>query len=471
MDYILAVDQGTHASRAAVLDDEGRILSQHRVQVDLARPQPGWAEQDPDQIAASVTTAITETLHDLGPRERQKVHCCGIATQRSTVLAWRRNGAAVSAAINWQDTRGAPQLAHLRSRAVDIRKISGLPLSAHYGATKLHWLHQLVADDPDIRIGPLSSFLLQKLTGSGAATVDHANAQRMQLLDIRTLEWSPDLAGWFDVPLGSLPACRPVSSTHGTLEPWQVPVTAVGGDQNAACFAGGMPEPGVVLVNLGSGAFVLATQATSEGIPDLLSSIIYSDRAHCTYAAEGTVNGAGNALRWLADRWRIRDLRARLPQWLSEVVDPPLFMNTVGGLGSPWWHEGTAPAFLEDTETHARLAVSVAESILFLVQHNLERIETQSGLERLRVTGGLSHIAPLCQKLANLSGRPVERPDNREATVRGIAWLAAQRPGHWLPSGQSQLFAPLPDTGLRMRYERFGEKLQQYIDSDAHERT
>ncbi|MGD8854169.1 MAG: FGGY family carbohydrate kinase [Gammaproteobacteria bacterium] len=469
MGYILAVDQGTHASRAAVLDDRGGIVRRHLVPVDLTRPSPERAEQDPDQIATSVADAVDQVLRDLGPAERAALQYCGIATQRSTVLAWRRNGAPVSAAINWQDTRGAPQLAHLRHRIAAIRKLSGLPLSAHYGATKLHWLHQLVGNDPDVRLGPLSSFLLQRLTDGDGVTVDHANAQRMQMLDIHTLEWSPALADWFDVPLDRLPECRPVSSAHGVLTPAQLPVTAVSGDQNAAWFAAGAPAPGTVLVNLGSGAFVLTAQRGHAGIPELLSSVVYSDGAQGQYAAEGTVNGAGNALRWLAERYGIADLHANLPQWLSETVEPPLFLNTVGGLGSPWWREGVAPTFLAQTGSPARLTASVAESILFLVQHNLERIETRATPERLRVTGGLSRIDPLCRKLASLSGYPVERPDDREATLRGIAWLAAGRPDHWQAAGGAQFFAPLPDTALRARYERFSEKLQQYLDTGTHD--
>jgi glycerol kinase len=470
MEYILAIDQGTHASRAVVFDAHGEAVARQLCPIDLARPQPGRAEQDAEQIADSVEQAIREALQQLGSRQRKGVRCCGIATQRSTVLAWRRNGATASAAINWQDTRGAPQLAPLRSRADAIRKISGLPLSAHYGATKLHWLHQLTGNDPDICLGPLSSFLLERLTQEHVFAADHSNAQRMQLFDIRALTWSPTLSDWFDVPIDSLPVCQPVKASHGTLQGCAIPVTAVAGDQNAAWFATGAPDPATALVNLGSGAFVLAAQQSEPGIPELLSSIVYSDAEECSYVVEGTVNGAGNALQWLESHWHIAHPESRLAAWLEQVQHPPLFMNSVGGLGSPWWREDLQPAFSDGDNAYsdAERAAGVAESMVFLLQHNLERLGGQQPVRQLRISGGLSRVAPLCQKLANLSQCPVARPDDREATARGIAWLAAGRPPDWQPPGEIQFFQPAPDAGLRTRYERFTEKLREFIARGNH---
>lgn len=471
MDYILAIDQGTHASRAVVFDTLGRVMARQLSPIDLVRPQPGRAEHDGEQIVDSVERALNATLQQLDAHQRDAVRCCGIATQRSTVLAWRRNGAPASAALNWQDTRGAAQLDPLRSRAGAVRKISGLPLSAHYGATKLHWLHQLTGNDPDIRLGPLSSFLLQRLAQGDEFCTDHSNAQRMQLYDIHALNWSPTLSGWFGVPLDKLPLCRPVHASHGTLRADAIPVTAMAGDQNAAWFACGAPDPSMARINLGSGAFVLAAQQCQADIPELLSSIVYSDSEGCSYVIEGTVNGAGNALQWLASRYNISHPESRLADWLQQVQNPPLFLNSVGGLGSPWWRADLQPAFSNTDEafSDAQRAAGVAESILFLLQHNLERIRSRQPLRRLRVSGGLARVAPLCQKLANLSQCPVERPDDREATARGIAWLAAGRPDDWQPAGEMQLFQPRPDAPLKARYQRFTDQLQDFMNRNDHD--
>jgi len=471
MNYILAVDQGTHASRALVLDTSGQVTSQSLHSVSLAHPRPGWFEQDAGQIAASVQAAIQEALHGLTANQRAAVRACGISSQRSTVLAWQGNGTPLSTAINWQDTRGEPQLETLRSRASTIHKLSGLPLSAHYGASKLHWLHQLLGNAPGIKLGPLVSFLLDRMTQDSRCAVDHSNAQRMQLFDIHSLNWSRQLSDWFDVPIENLPVCLPVRHDYGTLTDYDIPVTAVCGDQNAAWFGSGEPDAGTARVNLGSGAFILARQTRDSRVPNLLSSIADSDRHSCQHLVEATVNGADNALQWLIAQTSVQDIQSRLAVWLEQIAKPPLFLNTVGGLGSPWWKQGLAPKFVQDNDqtSDAERAVAVAESTLFLVKYNLEQMQKQQAILRLTVSGGLSRIEPLCQKLANLSGLPVERAEDPEASARGIAWLAAGRPENWCQAGKTQLFEPLSDTGLTTRYSQFIEKLREYIETSDNE--
>ena len=469
MNYILAVDQGTHASRALVLDTSGQVVSQSLHPVSLTRPRAGWVEQDAEQIAASVQTAIQDVLDRLTSRQRAAVRACGVCSQRSTVLAWQMNGTPLSAAINWQDTRGEPQLKTLRHRAAAIHERSGLPLSAHYGASKLHWLQRSLGGDPDMKLGPLVSFLLDRLTGGECCAVDHCNAQRTQLFDIHSLNWSPELADWFDVPVANLPNCLPVRYGYGTLADYGIPVTAVCGDQNAAWFEGGRPDDGTARINLGSGAFVLARQASDRVVPKLLSSISDSDPHSCQRLLEGTVNGAGTALQWLSMQTGIPDIDSRLATWLEQITAPPLFLNTVGGLGSPWWQQGLAPKFVQNADEYsdAEKAVAVAESALFLVYFNIEQMAAQQTIQRLRVSGGLSRITPLCQKLANLSRLPVERADHAEASARGVGWLAAGRPDHWNQAGKTQLFRPLSDTGLTTRYAQFIDKLRHYIESGS----
>jgi len=471
MDYVLAIDQGTHASRVLLLDIDGNTVSRSMYPIELSHPAPGRTEQDAEQIVASVRNALQDVLQALEPSQRDAVRVCGITTQRSTVTAWQADGTPLSAALSWQDTRGAGQLGKLDSHTAAIRKLTGLPLSAHYGASKLHWLIHSLDNPPEMRCGPLVSFLLQRLTQERSYAVDHSNAQRMQLFDIHSLDWSPQLADWFDVPLDRLPPCRPVLNAYGTLSDFKIPVTALCGDQNAAWFGSGRSVDGTALVNLGSGAFILAAQPDSVAPAELLSSIACSDQDHCEYLLEGTVNGAGSALQWLQAQWPDDDIQSGLPHWLVQVTDPPLFMNTVGGLGSPWWRQGLQPVFVpgNDRIDVAKAAVAVAESILFLVQHNLEIIQRQQTITRLRVSGGLSQLDALCQKLANLSKLPVQRTDDLEASARGIAWLAAGRPDHWQAANDPQQFEPCSDAALESRYTRFIEQLRIHVDTHTNE--
>jgi glycerol kinase len=471
MDYVLAIDQGTHASRALLFDHRGRAVASHLQHIDLKRSQANHVEQDANQILTSVTTSVQQVLQALPAGLRSRVASCGLTTQRSTVVAWQKDGKPRSPALSWQDTRGSLQIDRLHTRADRIRQLSGLPLSAHYGASKLHWLCQSLGDTRDLHLGPLATFLLNNLTANPRSLIDHSNAQRMQLLDIQTCNWSQPLLDWFEVPLGVLPDCTAVEHDYGTLMGQGIPLTAVCGDQNAAWFGAGQPDTDSAQINIGSGAFILAAHNDSDLQPALLKSIASSHGQSVEYLTEGTVNGAGSALHWLQQQYGIDDLDQRLPEWLDTVTDPPLFMNTVGGLGSPWWQPELSPAFHPDNPAYspAERAVAVAESILFLLQANLDHLQRQHAVSRLRVSGGLSRVTTLCQKLANLAGLPVIRSDNREASARGVAWLAAGRPAHWQSDEGAQLFEPRFDGGLTSRYQRFIQQLQTYIETTGHD--
>ena len=106
--------------------------------------------------------------------------------------------------------------------------------------------------------------------------------------------------------------------------------------------------------------------------------------------------------------------------------------------------------------------VAVIESIIFLVQVNVALLQTVNpAVDKIQVSGGLSQLNKLCQKLANLSGLGVYRPVQVEATARGIAWQAAGCPTDWPPTGEGTIFTPRADPQLKERYTRFVEILNK----------
>ena len=485
MTYYLAIDQGTHASRACLFDGAGVLLREHTKNIRLTRISSTHIEQDADEIIDSVNEVVVKLLQELHPQD--KIAACGIAIQRSSVLAWQSDGTAVGPVLSWQDTRGSQQLDQLREVESEIQQLSGLPLSAHYGASKLHYLQEEartrgIATDM-LRLSPLISYLLFHILEEHPYIVDHTNAQRTQLFSIAQLDWSARLAGLFEVPLQTLPGCVPVlnrtSKAHGKLTGTDIPVTAISGDQNAAIFDTGSLPSDTALVNLGSGAFVLSLLPSYQASKKQLSTIASSENSSVQYVREATINGAGSALEWLQKKYGITDLWQQLPVWLktigsNETGVPPIFINSIGGLGSPWWNNSIEPGFIVveqstiDAEVEpmsldpASRTVAVIESIVFMICTNLEIMQSEQSLNRLRVCGGLSQLDGLCQRLADLSALPVERLSSPEATARGIAWLAAGKPDSW-SSDNAEIFKPEYNTPLRKRYAMFSAIINDRI--------
>jgi glycerol kinase len=109
-------------------------------------------------------------------------------------------------------------------------------------------------------------------------------------------------------------------------------------------------------------------------------------------------------------------------------------------------------------------AVAVLESIVFLLQENLEEFaHLSSPLESLRASGGLTVYDGLCQRLADISGLPLYRPRVFEATARGTAFLLAGCPATWPEPELGIWFKPHANPELRARYGRWKLAMQQAI--------
>jgi glycerol kinase len=461
---VLAIDQGTHASRAVVLDQSGDVLSSAAQPIAIVRPQPDWAEQDGDEMVASVVTAVAAALAPLGPR-RGDVVAAGLASQRASCACWdRRDGRTLAPVFSWQDRRAHAWLRQFEDHGEDVHHRTGLFLSAHYGASKLRWaLDHLSAvraarDAGTLCWGPQASFLAFRLLAEHPLAADPQCAARTQLWNLATRDWDPELLALFGLPPGFLPRSVPTCHRYGTLVSGdaRIPLVALNGDQSAAVFAFGWPDEDSAYINIGTSAFVQRAVTRDPGyVPRQLVGIILDDGRTTVWTVEGNVNGAGTALEWLAREQGVPDIVPLLEPWLERGGEPPLFLNGIAGLGGPFWKPDFASRYVGAGEPWQQ-AVAVVESIAFLLQSNLDEMARHlPPPKRIRVSGGVSRLDGLCRRLAAVSGLPVHRREDPEATARGIGYLAAGQPAQWNLGGDEQVFAPAADPALVARYRRW----------------
>ncbi len=470
----LAIDQGGHASRAIVFDRTGREIAEAFAPVSTYRSGTDRVEHVAGEILESVRTAIADVCQALGT-DTQRIIAAGLATQRSSVVCWdKRTLAALSPVLSWQDRRNSSWLQGLQSREAEIRRISGLKLSPHYGSSKLRWCLDEIpavreaASRSQLAMGPLASWLLQQLCQEKPFLIDPANASRTLLWDISTGDWSPRLLELAGIPVTLLP--RSVESHHayGTLllPDHTVPLIACTGDQSAVPFAHGLPDGNTLYLNLGTGAFLQCPISTDPGEDTaLLRSVLWWDQDGARYSFEGTVNGAGSALDWLDDQTALDDHRAAnsLTREMVADLEIPVFLNGVSGVGSPYWIPHLESRFLDaaPADDLAKVA-AVVESMAFLIATNVAAMQAvQSGLTRILTGGGLSQSDYLCACIADLTELTVERSSLREATATGLAFLIAGAPGDWTPNAEIVRFAPTDNLPLRKRHERWQQAMRE----------
>ena len=448
--FVLALDQGGHASRAVAFDGLGRELASAHVPVATTRDGADVVEQDPLELVRSLQVAAQDACEADAIRSLPAISA-GLATQRSTIVCWERSsGRALTSAISWQDRRNAAWLGRLQPVAAAIRAKTGLVLSPHYGASKLRWCLdnvpavQRAARANDLVAGPLASFLLSRLLEEAPLLADPANASRTLLFDPETLDWSQQLLDVFGVARDHLPRCVPTRHGSGTCP-----------SANGASRLQPAPETSPRL-RLPSGrhgnpwrwsmsARVRSCSASRRPACDFPTACCRACCAPMAVARFAAMKARSTAPAARSNGWSGRvalDIERALPGLAAPTgAGMPLFMNGVGGLGAPFWKPDFPVEFIGSGDD-LQLLASVVESIAFLLSENLAAMRSVAALERIVISGGLARCSYLCQSLADLNGLVVERYALQEATARGIAFLAAGEPAEWLAPDIERAFAP-----------------------------
>ena len=299
MEYVIALDQGSSSSRALAIDSRGRVAAMAQVPVRTRYPGPGCVEHDALDLARTQERALDSVLRRLP--KKASVAALGITAQRSTIVLWdSKTGKPCAPALSWQDGRAAPLVAPLLDRQRFVHERTGLYLTPYYSAPKIRWLLENAPQVRDLagsgrlRVGPISTYLLWRLTGGEVFAVDPTMAQRMLLLDIRSMAWDEELIALFGIPRESLPAILPTVGRWGTVVRGgrRIPVYACVGDQQSAAVGQGAQDTGEGVLNYGTGAFfLLHTGERAHRVPGLLTSVAltreaalrpFSSRAPCT---------------------------------------------------------------------------------------------------------------------------------------------------------------------------------------------
>jgi len=308
--YVLAVDQGTTGTSAVVVGEDGAVAGSGHQEFAQHYPRSGWVEHDPADLWRTTVEVAMQAVADAGVRD---LAALGITNQRETTLVWdRRTGEPLADAIVWQDRRTARMCRELAADGATemVRQKTGLRLDAYFSGTKMRWLLDHTeglrarAEAGEVCLGTVDSWLLWKLTGGAVHATDVTNASRTLLMDLRSLQWDPELLALLDIPVAALPQILPSGHVFGQTDPavfggLELPIAGVLGDQQAALFAQACFEPGLVKNTYGTGSFVLMNTGTEPFAEQqvLLATVAVGVQDEPTeYALEGSVFVTGSAV-------------------------------------------------------------------------------------------------------------------------------------------------------------------------------
>jgi glycerol kinase len=466
-ELILAIDQGTTNSKAALISADGCIVAGGSAPVGISSPRPGWVEQDANRIWTSVLEAMAACLENAPDAEIVGV---ALSTQRESVVGWRAStGAPLGPVIGWQDRRTASwcsaALSEQDGQLVNAR--TGLRVDPMFSAPKMRWLLDHLPTGvriEDVRLGTVDSWLVWQLTSGAGHLCEAGNASRTLLYDITALGWNADLLNVFGVPAAALPAA--VASDEGfgatsgvPLVPDGTPIVAVLADSHAALFGQGCTEVGMAKATYGTGSSVMAPVANlSAGDARIPVTLAWVIDGSPTYALEGNILSSGATLAWAAELLtggRVADLVA-----LADTVPDSGGVTLVpafAGLGAPHWDRNAHALIsgMSEATGRAHLARAAVDSIGQQICDIVDVIEERSIAPWVfRADGGATSSALVMQTQADLLGREVEVSDVAEVSALGagkLGWRALGRESAWPSRSSGRIYRSIVDPSERRR--------------------
>jgi glycerol kinase len=276
-----------------------------------------------------------------------------------------------------------------------------------------------------------------------------------------------------DVPSSVLPQVLDCSAAFGTTDPelfgGAIPICGIAGDQQAALIGQACFAPGMLKATYGTGCFALLNTGRTPVASNhkLISTIAYQLGGERSYALEGSIFIAGAAVQWLRDGLHIVQSAAETGA-LAQAADPAqevVLVPAFVGLGAPYWRPDVRGALFGLTRATGprELARAALESVCFqtvdlLAAMQADWRDADSTPKTLRVDGGMANSDWFMQRLADMIGGAVDRPQIKETTALGAAYLAGLQAG----------FFPEPDRFMeRWRLER---RFVPQLDAASRER-
>lgn len=450
--YILSIDQGTTSSRAILFDRNSNIVASAQREIPQIFPQPGWVEQDANDIWFSVLSVMLEVA-STARIQADQISAIGITNQRETTVVWdKATGTPIYHAIVWQSRQTDAICEALKAAGKEdlIREKTGLLIDPYFSATKIQWILDHVegarerAEKGDLLFGTIDSFLVWKLSGGNVHITDYSNASRTLLYNIHDLKWDPQLLELFRIPACMLPEVKPSSHIYGYTASYHlashpIPIAGIAGDQQAALFGQTCFEPGMVKNTYGTGCFLLMNTGRSpiRSRHGLISTIAWGMDGTVEYALEGSIFVAGSAIQWLRDGLQLIRTAPESEQAASQVEDSQgvYLVPAFTGLGAPYWnpHARGAVFGLTRGTTKAHFIRATLDSLAYQTKDIIIAMTKDSGidLKELNVDGGAVENNLLMQFQSDMLGVPVKRPVIRETTALGAAYLAGLATGFW----------------------------------------
>ncbi len=507
--YLIGVDLGTTATKAALYRADGTLVAEAKVEVPLYYPAPGAVEQENRDFYDSAAYTVRQCLQSGGISPHQ-IAAIAFDSQMAGIGSIDDHYNPATRYDSWLDMRCQPYIDYLKRNYGDlITRLTGCPPTCDHGPKILWWKEEQPEAYARIaRFVTPVGYVAGMMAGLDAdqAFMDYTFIHFSGLSDAQAGTWSAELCGLLGVEMDKLPrivrpwdiigevteqAARDFGLAPGT------PIAAGAGDTAAGALGAGIVRAGMLFDTAGT-ASVLAA-CTDRFVADQQHQALITMRSVVPglWNPLAYIAGGGLALRWFRDTF-FNALRGQsqassddLYDQMTELADRApvgseglIFSPHLGGricpaapqmrgawLGFSWGH------------TQAHFFRAVLESVAYEYSYYLnilKELVPDLKLTEARVIGGGARSTRWNQIKAHVLGVPYVRLARSEFATWGCALiagyavglfddLASQAASTTLPEGQPAL----PDPRITEQYRPYVEKYisWQEILKEGYERN
>ena len=372
MRYLLGIDFGGGASKATLLCEDGRITATHTTEYPTAYPQPGYAEQDPQDWVKATCANIAGVLEKSGiaPDEIAAVSL-DAATHTAVILDEDFN--VIRPAIYWTDTRSKAQVQYLKENFGEVIEREVLhKADTIWSLPELLWIKE---NEPENwaktrKILFAKDFVRHQLTGD--YVTDFIEAEGSMMFDINTMQWSKTLCDVLELDVNMLPKIVKPTDIVGKITPAAAKLTGLCAGTPVLCgttdtvmevFASGAVAKGQMTLKLATAGRICVV--TDKPYPDT-HLINYSHVIDGLFYPGTATKSCAASYRWFRDTFgedyaALDKLAASVPIGAEGVIFHP-YLN---GELTPYANPNLCAdfTFVRASHTKAHFARAVLEGV------------------------------------------------------------------------------------------------------------
>lgn len=457
MKYILGIDIGTTAIKAAVIGDDGIVYGSASSEYTLTTLPTGEVEADLQLYIDAFGDAIRRAMQKSGA-DKKDVKCVGFSSTAETCVFLDENYQPLCKVIAWMDTRGIQEAEYLSAHFDQKDIISKVGFDNFYAIHPISKILAVKNKTPEIfeatrMFAQIKDYFIYELTGrfitEDSVASDHGffditnRCYWQEMLDFVGIDrlYLPELTE----PGAEIGVIDPKAAEKYGLDP-DTKINVGAFDQACGAIGAGNIMPGIASESTGSALVTVATidelNPDSKGdVPTLCSGIPgkYMYQPYCT---------GSMIVKWYRDAFCAKEKEIEAETGLNAYTqmddmvratvpgaDGLIMLPYFQGSGIPDLNEKASGVFYGVSASHTRghFIRAIMEGLAIALRRMVECEEKLGAtMTEMRSLGGGSQSKVWCQIKADILGVPVKVISNSENTAcMGCAILAGVANGIW----------------------------------------